>query len=126
MLGVLGLVLEVVGLLGPGLVLGVLGLVLEVGGLLGPGVILGDLGLGLDEVGLFGPGLVCVLLVLRPTPPASPPSYSYRHHSPSPLCLPLGLLFSRCPCLKTKMAILLLTMGLLTMSLCRSSFRCWE
>ena len=87
MLGVLGLVLEVVRLLGPGLVLGVLGLDLEVVGLLFPRVILGTLGLGLDEVGLFGPGLVCVLLVLAPHAPSLPTLVLI----PTPLTLALVL-----------------------------------
>ena len=46
-------------MLGPGLiVLDALGLGLEDVGLLGPGLVLGALGIGLEEVGLLGPGLV--------------------------------------------------------------------
>ena len=58
-IGALGLGLEEVGLLGPGLVvLDALCLGLEDVGLLGPGLVLGALGIGLEEVGLLGPGLV--------------------------------------------------------------------
>ena len=54
----LGLGLEDVSPLGPGLILGVLGHGLEDVGVLGPGLVLGAPGLGLEEAGLLGPGLV--------------------------------------------------------------------